>query len=105
MSGSFQNMVENSFFMRHVFGFDQWQVNFTRQLVAGGLLAGLSAVLIVVGRDWSRQKRFGEAWWALLIVIGTITAGSEWFALQEQGWMEIGHALVFPVLLAAMLAV
>jgi hypothetical protein len=101
LDNTFRHTVENSPFMRTIFGFDQPWANFLSQLGAGALLVALCAIMTVVARDWTRQSRFGEAWWTLLVVVLAAGAMGEWLAWRAGLVLGIGRAFVFPICLAA----
>jgi hypothetical protein len=96
--GLFRQTVESSVLMQDMIGFNQPGKNFLFELWQGGWFALLCGLMIVVSRDWARQKRFGEAWWALLalvVVLAVVCA-----ALARLGY-DLGPEFVFPVCVAA----
>jgi hypothetical protein len=101
LSGAFRQTVENSYFMRKLFGFDQPGQNFLTQLGAGGLLVLLCAIMVVAARDCMRQKLLSETWWTLLIMVLAAGAAGEWLAWRAGYFMGAGPAFVFPVWIAA----
>ncbi len=101
VDSSFRHTVENSPFMRTIFGFDQPWTNFLSQLGAGAILVALCATMVIAARDWTRQPRFGEAWWTLLAVVLAAGAVGEWLAWRAGLVLGIGRAFVFPTCLTA----
>lgn len=96
--GSFFSTVQSSPLVQAMFGFDQPGQNFLFELGQGAWFALLCGLMVVVSRDWTRQKKFGEAWWALLaLMLGLAGAGIGLARLGD----DLGPELVFPVVVAA----
>jgi hypothetical protein len=75
--------------MQTVIGFDHPWKNFIGQVEAGAGLVLVCGVIVVVARDWARQRVFSEG---------------EWLGWRANEWRQIGRAFAFPVLLAAVVA-
>jgi 4-amino-4-deoxy-L-arabinose transferase-like glycosyltransferase len=98
VGASFLSTVKSSPLVLEMFGFDQpWQ-NFLFELRQGGWFALLCGAMVLVSRDWTRQKIYGEAWWALLALM--LVLGGACIGLARLG-EDLGAEFVFPVCLVA----
>ena len=99
-----RRVMASSPLMMAVTGFNHPWENFVVQVKAGAGLGLVSGVMVLAGRAWAREGRFGvKKMIFLLVAIGACGAG-EWLGWSEYEWGEVGHAFVFPAWVAAMVA-
>jgi len=102
LSSRFRNAVMTAPMQLAVFGFDQPWVHFFLQMAAGTLLLVVCGVMVKASWIWTRAPKYGLGWWlGLVLAVGAGGLGV-WLAEYRAAlWSEIGAAVVFPVILAA----
>jgi len=101
----FVNTVENSTFMRGLFGFDNPWGNFIVQLQAGALLLLVCAALALITWQWTKAQQFSSAWWGYLLAALAVAAGVCWANWHGPlQWIYLGRAIVFPVFIGGAVA-
>ncbi|HTB62348.1 MAG TPA: hypothetical protein VK737_02065, partial [Opitutales bacterium] len=101
----FRQSTLTSYVVQGIFGSDHLWDNFLSQLEAGAWLVLDCVALVVATRGWHRQKRWSEGWWTMLLVVIVVGAVGAYLGYRANYWVDIGHALVFPVTVAALGAV
>ena len=102
---SIRDATSHSIFELNLMGFDQPGENFRIQLLAGGMLVLVCQLLVVTAWGWTRARQFGPAWWIRLGSVIAVAVGAGLGIGHDNGliyfWANIGRALAFPVILAA----
>jgi len=98
---SIRETVLNAKTMRENIGFDKPWENFVTQAIAGGWLVLVCGVMAVAAGGWQRVRKFGLMWWVLPGVVVAAGGIGAWMAWQENYWVDVGPAFVFPACIAA----
>ncbi len=105
LAGRFRHTLMTAHVQQGFFGFDQPWTNLVRQAMAGAALVMVCGVMTVTSRAWTRAPKFSARWWALPVVAAAAGGVGGWLAEYQAGrWLEIGASVVFPAILAAILA-
>jgi len=105
IASRFRHTLMTAPMQQAVFGFDQPAANLTRQALAGALLVLVCGVMAIATRAWTRAPKFSPNWWVTLgLTVAAAGVGAGLAECEVGQWMEIGAALVFPVILGAALA-
>jgi hypothetical protein len=100
LSSKFRNTGLSSTFNAATLGFDHPWENFVAHVEAAGLLVGVAALVMAGCWIWARGRGKGvAAWLGLVLAVGV--AG---VAAVKLPWIMVGRAMVFPVALAALVA-
>jgi len=101
----FQNTIEHSLLMQKFFGFDQPWANFTNHVEAGALLLVVLGAMLAASRGWSKSVPSSPVWFFNLFGMLVAAGVADWLGAHSNYWMDVGTAFVFPVMLAAAVAV
>jgi hypothetical protein len=101
LSSKFRTTGLSSTFNLGTLGFDQPWEHLVEHLVAAGWLIGVCALVMVGGWIWARERGKGrEAWLGMALL--AIAGG---YAAWRLPWLLIGRAILFPVVLLALVIV
>jgi hypothetical protein len=106
LASRFRRTLMSAHVQQGFFGFDQPWANFVRQADAGAILVLVCGVMAAAARWWTRTPKFSAGWWMSLGCTVAVGGLGGWLAeYHADHWLEIGRAVVFPVILAAVAAV
>jgi len=104
LDARFQDTIEHSHLAQTFIGFDDPWPHFFSHGQAGAGLITILGVLVAASHWWMRAKPLSPAWCVapciMLLAVG-VAIGVE---IHENHWMNLGEAMVFPVMLAAVVA-
>jgi len=105
LASRFRHTVMTAPLQQAFFGFDQPWSHFVQQTWSGLILVVICAVMAVAARRWTRATKFSMGWWVCPVVVAAAASIGAWLAESKAGlWLEIGAAMVFPVIIAAVIA-
>jgi len=105
MDTRFQMVIEHSLLMQRFFGFDQPWVHLINHLEAGAVLLLILGAMFAASQVWSRAVPYTPEWSLGLLVMLTAGGVGAWMGYHANFWMDVGTAFVFPVILAAAVAI
>jgi len=106
LSNRFLHTAMTAPILQGFWGIDQPWVRFGQQTWSGLTLVLICTVMVVASRIWIRAPKHSLGWWTCPVVAAIAVGLGAWLAEYEAGqWLEIGRAFVFPVILAAAIAV
>ena len=106
LASRFRHMAMTAPIQRGFIGIDQPWFNFVRQSWAGLALGLVCLVMAGAARRWTRTPKYGLGWWGWLVVVAAAGGLGAWLAEDKAAhWLQIGAAIVFPVIIAASITV
>jgi len=105
LSSRFRGTLTTTHMEQGFLGFDHPWANFVQQSWAGSWVVIICGVMAVAAWAWTRAPKFNARWWAALALAIAAGGVGEWLAEYRAGnWLEIGHALAFPVIASGTIA-
>jgi hypothetical protein len=102
LASRFRHTLMTAHVQQGFFGFDQPWTHLATQSLAGVTLVVVCGVMAMAARAWARAPKFSAGWWGWPAVVAAAGGTGAWLAEdQAKQWLEIGAAVVFPVILTA----
>ncbi len=101
LDARFQDTIEHSHLAQTFIGFDQPWPHFINHLEAGAWLVLVLGIFVTAGHFWQRAKPRSVAWWLSPAVMVAAAGLGVWLGENTNHWMNLGEAMVFPAVLAA----
>ena len=104
LASRFRHTLMTAHVQQVFLGFDQPWAHFVRQSLAGLALILVCGTMLWSARAWAQTQKFSIRWYVWPVVMLVAGGVGEWLAdTQAEQWMNVGAAIAFPVILAAII--